>query len=57
MDGFGAAPSGPGNAVELAKMPFWHDLLNKYPHTTLKAHGQYVGLFKGTDGNSEAGHI
>jgi len=57
MDGFGIAPSGPGNAVRLAKMPYWRLLLEKYPNTKLVAHGEAVGLFPGADGNSEAGHI
>lgn len=57
LDGFGVAPSGPGNAVKLAKMPYLNELFAKYPYTQLKAHGEYVGLFKGTDGNSEAGHM
>ncbi len=57
LDGFGIAPSGPGNAVKLARMPFLRRLFKTYPYTQLKAHGEYVGLFKGMDGNSEAGHI
>ncbi len=57
LDGFGIGPSGPGNAVKLAKLPFLTDLFNNYPYTQLKAHGQAVGLFPDTDGNSEAGHI
>ncbi len=57
LDGFGIAPSGPGNAVKLAHMPFLEELFKKYPYTQLHAHGQYVGLPPGTDGNSEAGHI
>ena len=57
LDGFGIAPPGPGNAVTLAKMPFWRSLLERYPHTELTAHGEAVGLFPDADGNSEAGHI
>jgi len=57
LDGFGIAPSGPGNAVAIAKMPFWRSILKKYPYTELAAHGEAVGLFHGADGNSEAGHI
>ncbi len=57
LDGFGIAPSGPGNAVQLANMPYLRSLFKEYPYTQLKAHGEYVGLFKGTDGNSEAGHM
>lgn len=57
LDGFGIAPPGPGNAIKLAKLPNLNHYFQNYPYTRLKAHGQYVGLFKGEDGNSEAGHI
>ena len=32
-------------------------LWNKYPHTTLEASGEAVGLPKGQMGNSEVGHL
>ena len=57
LDGFGIAPSGPGNAVKLAKLPNLDNYFANCPYTELKAHGQYVGLFPGEDGNSEAGHM
>ena len=38
-------------------MPFWNDLLKKYPHSKLNASGTAVGLPDGTMGNSEVGHI
>jgi 2,3-bisphosphoglycerate-independent phosphoglycerate mutase len=57
LDGFGIAPTGPGNAIKLAKIPFLDSLFEEYPHAELKASGEAVGLFPGTDGNSEAGHI
>ena len=37
LDGWGLAPAGPGNAVELADTPVFDRLWNEYPHTTLKA--------------------
>ena len=37
--------------------PNYFDFLKKYPHTELEASGEAVGLFKGQEGNSEAGHI
>lgn len=55
-DGFGMSKSKVGNAVLAAKMPFWHELWNEYPHCLLKADGEAVGLPKGETGNSEAGH-
>jgi len=57
LDGWGIAPKSRGNAIELAKRPVTRELWKKYSHTTLKAHGQYVGLPKGHVGNSESGHV
>ncbi|OGH90071.1 MAG: phosphoglycerate mutase (2,3-diphosphoglycerate-independent) [Candidatus Magasanikbacteria bacterium RIFOXYD2_FULL_36_9] len=37
--------------------PNYFDFLKKYPNTLLQASGEAVGLFKGQEGNSEAGHI
>ncbi len=57
LDGWGCAPPGPGNAVELAKTPVFDRLWAEYPHTTLKASGEAVGLPSGQMGNSEVGHL
>ena len=57
LDGWGCAPPGPGNAVELAETPVFDDLWNRYPHTTLRASGEDVGLPPGQMGNSEVGHL
>jgi 2,3-bisphosphoglycerate-independent phosphoglycerate mutase len=57
LDGWGCAPSGPGNAVELAETPVFDRLWATYPHTTLKASGEAVGLPPGQMGNSEVGHL
>lgn len=57
MDGCGLAPAGPENAVSLAKRPFMDALVAKYPHTTLGASGEDVGLPDGQMGNSEVGHL
>jgi 2,3-bisphosphoglycerate-independent phosphoglycerate mutase len=57
LDGWGCAPSGPGNAVELADTPVFDRLWREYPHTTLKASGEAVGLPPGQMGNSEVGHL
>lgn len=35
----------------------WPELLKKYPHTTLQASENHVGLPKGQMGNSEVGHM
>jgi 2,3-bisphosphoglycerate-independent phosphoglycerate mutase len=57
LDGWGCAPAGPGNAVELANTPVFDELWAKYPHTTLDASGEAVGLPAGQMGNSEVGHL
>ncbi|MBQ6013869.1 MAG: hypothetical protein IJL27_07485, partial [Firmicutes bacterium] len=56
MDGYGLAPAGPGNAVEAAKKPNIDRLWAQYPHATLNASGEFVGLPEGQMGNSEVGH-
>jgi 2,3-bisphosphoglycerate-independent phosphoglycerate mutase len=57
LDGWGCAPPGPGNAVELADTPVFDELWATYPHTTLRASGEDVGLPRGQMGNSEVGHL
>jgi 2,3-bisphosphoglycerate-independent phosphoglycerate mutase len=57
LDGWGLAPPGPGNAVELADTPVFDTLWERYPHTTLAASGEAVGLPPGQMGNSEVGHL
>lgn len=57
LDGYGLREETHGNAVALAKNPIFTELWNTYPHTTLTASGQLVGLPKGQMGNSEVGHM
>jgi 2,3-bisphosphoglycerate-independent phosphoglycerate mutase len=57
LDGWGCAPPGPGNAVELAETPVFDRLWRECPHTTLDASGEAVGLPPGQMGNSEVGHL
>ena len=57
LDGWGIAPPGPGNAVELARTPVFDALWDRFPHTTLAAAGEAVGLPPGQMGNSEVGHL
>ncbi len=57
LDGVGINPKKEHNAVALARMPYFNDLLNKYPHSRLDASGNAVGLPGGVMGNSEVGHI
>ena len=57
MDGVGINTSREHNAVKLANMPFFNELLQKYPHSKLRADGEFVGLPAKLMGNSEVGHI
>jgi 2,3-bisphosphoglycerate-independent phosphoglycerate mutase len=57
LDGWGLAPPGPGNAVDLADTPVFDALWERYPHTQLTAGGKAVGLPEGQMGNSEVGHL
>ncbi|HEU5215537.1 MAG TPA: 2,3-bisphosphoglycerate-independent phosphoglycerate mutase [Gaiellaceae bacterium] len=57
LDGWGIAPPGPGNAVELAATPVFDRLWREYPHAELAASGGAVGLPDGQMGNSEVGHL
>jgi 2,3-bisphosphoglycerate-independent phosphoglycerate mutase len=57
LDGWGCAPPGPGNAVEAANTPNFDRLWASFPHTTLRASGEAVGLPPGQMGNSEVGHL
>jgi 2,3-bisphosphoglycerate-independent phosphoglycerate mutase len=57
LDGWGCAPPGPGNAVDLAATPVFDELWAANPHTTLDASGEAAGLPPGQMGNSEVGHL
>jgi 2,3-bisphosphoglycerate-independent phosphoglycerate mutase len=57
LDGWGLAPPGPGNAVELADTPVFDRLWADHAHTQLTACGRAVGLPEGQMGNSEVGHL
>jgi 2,3-bisphosphoglycerate-independent phosphoglycerate mutase len=57
LDGWGLAPPGDGNAVELAGTPVFDELWASYPRSQLTACGRAVGLPEGQMGNSEVGHL
>jgi 2,3-bisphosphoglycerate-independent phosphoglycerate mutase len=57
LDGFGYRAEREGNAIAMAEMPFYRELLEKYPHTLLQASGECVGLPKDVMGNSNVGHL
>lgn len=57
MDGFGLRDEQAGNAIVQAKTPNYDTYLARFPHTTLTAAGEAVGLPDGQMGNSEVGHL
>ncbi|MBO7508580.1 MAG: 2,3-bisphosphoglycerate-independent phosphoglycerate mutase [Clostridia bacterium] len=57
IDGFGIGKEDNTNAVYVADMPFYKNLLKTCPHSKLGASGQDVGLKDGQMGNSEVGHL
>jgi len=57
LDGWGCRDAAHGNAIAAAKLPNWHALWERYPHTSLDASGEAVGLPRGVMGNSEVGHM
>jgi len=57
LDGFGLRDGVQGNAVAQAKKPNYDRFWSEYPHTTLTACGEAVGLPEGQMGNSEVGHL
>ncbi len=56
-DGWGEISEVYGNAILEAKTPRLNELRLEWPHTTLNASGEAVGLPKGQIGNSEVGHL
>ncbi len=56
LDGFGFRKAKEGNAIALAKKPFWDKIWAQNPHGLLIASGEAVGLPQGQMGNSEVGH-
>lgn len=57
LDGFGYREEEYGNAIKMADTKNFDKLWNTYPHTTLYASEEYVGLNEGEFGNSEIGHM
>ncbi|GFN33718.1 2,3-bisphosphoglycerate-independent phosphoglycerate mutase [Paenibacillus xylaniclasticus] len=57
LDGFGLRQDVVGNAVAQANKPNYDRYWSTYPHTTLTACGEAVGLPEGQMGNSEVGHL
>jgi 2,3-bisphosphoglycerate-independent phosphoglycerate mutase len=57
LDGFGCNSREEMNGVKAADTPNFDQLWADYPHTTVKASGEAVGLPEGQMGNSEVGHM
>ena len=57
IDGFGIGPVPADDAIASTPMPEWRALLARWPHTTLRASEDAVGLPAGQMGNSEVGHL
>ncbi|MBN1271223.1 MAG: alkaline phosphatase family protein [Candidatus Aminicenantes bacterium] len=57
LDGWGIRESTYGNMIREARTGHFDKLWEKYPHTTLAASGEAVGMPSGTVGNSESGHL
>ena len=57
LDGWGLSQTRDHNAIALAPTPTYQELLERYPHASLVASGEAVGLPPGQMGNSEVGHM
>lgn len=57
LDGWGIAPQSHGNAVAQAHTPNLDSYPKLFPHTSLIASGETVGLPANEVGNSEVGHL
>lgn len=57
LDGWGISDIAETDAQAQADIPFYRNLLQAYPHTSLSASGESVGLPEGQMGNSEVGHL
>lgn len=57
LDGWGWRTETNGNLIAKAHTPRMTALTQQWPHTTLRASGEAVGLPPDTVGNSEAGHL
>ena len=56
-DGWGEITETKGNAILAAKTPRLDELRSQWPHVTVAASGEHVGLLPDVIGNSEVGHL
>ena len=57
LDGWGCNQDPYGNAIAAARTPELDKLEQRWPHTTVDASGEAVGVPRGQQGNSEVGHL
>jgi 2,3-bisphosphoglycerate-independent phosphoglycerate mutase len=57
LDGFGIGHEVEKDAIAQAHMPNYIELLQRWPHSSLQASEEFVGLPEGQMGNSEVGHL
>ncbi|KFN49843.1 2,3-bisphosphoglycerate-independent phosphoglycerate mutase [Arenimonas composti] len=57
LDGWGHREDPRDNALAIARLPNWRQLLADCPHTLVHTEGRHVGLPDGQMGNSEVGHM
>jgi 2,3-bisphosphoglycerate-independent phosphoglycerate mutase len=57
LDGFGIGRDPAADAIAATPMPAWRGLLARWPHASLRASEDAVGLPPGQMGNSEVGHL
>jgi 2,3-bisphosphoglycerate-independent phosphoglycerate mutase len=57
LDGWGLGDGSRSDAMAQARIPFFHQLMQTYPHSKLLTFGEQVGLPEGQMGNSEVGHM
>lgn len=57
LDGWGIGAGDASDAIAKARTPFMHELMARYPNSSLLTDGEHVGLPHGQMGNSEVGHL
>ena len=57
LDGFGIGHHVESDAIAQAHMPNYIEMLETWPHSSLQASEEFVGLPEGQMGNSEVGHL